>query len=301
MSDIITQLKNRIENFRAQTKMESVGTVLQIGDGIAKVTGLLEAKSSEMLEFPGGVIGVALNLEQDSIGAVLLGGEEGIKAGDKVKTTGKILSVPVGEALVGRVVNPLGEPLDNKGPIKTDKSYPVEKIAPGVIERKSVHEPLQTGIKAIDAMIPIGRGQRELIIGDRQTGKTAIAIDTIINQKGQDMVCIYVAIGQKNSSVAQVIKTLEEFDTVVLMKVGAKLDKIIRLLKKMRLIQRSVLISRLGQENETVVKDMSTLTDKKSGYLSVIIVKCKNRNLRWVKKQKSILLAQDPATPSFLR
>src|SRR3990167_6324425 len=214
MSDIITQLKNRIENFRAQTKMESVGTVLQIGDGIAKVTGLLEAKSSEMLEFPGGVIGVALNLEQDSIGAVLLGGEEGIKAGDKVKTTGKILSVPVGEALVGRVVNPLGEPLDNKGPIKTDKSYPVEKIAPGVIERKSVHEPLQTGIKAIDAMIPIGLGQRELIIGDRQTGKTAIAIDTIINQKGKDVICIYVAIGQKESKIARIVGDLQKHDAM---------------------------------------------------------------------------------------
>src|SRR3989344_3046516 len=212
MSDIITQLKNRIENFRAQTKMESVGTVLQIGDGIAKVTGLLEAKSSEMLEFPGGVIGVALNLEQDSIGAVLLGGEEGIKAGDKVKTTGKILSVPVGEALVGRVVNPLGEPLDNKGPIKTDKSYPVEKIAPGVIERKSVDQPLQTGIKAIDAMIPIGLGRRELIIGDRQTGKTAIAIDTIINQKSQPNrpICIYVAVGQKQSTVAAVVQKLQD-------------------------------------------------------------------------------------------
>lgn len=213
-NEILRQLKSRIESFRTEAKMESVGTVLTVGDGIAKVTGLSNVKSSEMLEFPGGVIGVALNLEQDSIGAVLLGEDSGIKEGDKVKSTGRILSVPVGEALVGRVVNPLGEPLDNKGPIKTDKFYPVEKIAPGVMERKSVHEPLQTGIKAIDAMIPIGRGQRELIIGDRQTGKTAIAIDTIINQKGQDVICIYVAIGQKESKIARIVSELQKHDAM---------------------------------------------------------------------------------------
>jgi F-type H+/Na+-transporting ATPase subunit alpha len=166
------------------------------------------------LEFPGGVIGVALNLEQDSIGAVLLGEETHIKQGDKVASTGKVLSVPVGENLIGRVVNPLGQPLDNKGEIKTDKFYPVEKIAPGVIERQSVTEPLQTGVKAIDAMIPIGKGQRELIIGDRQTGKTAIAIDTIINQKGKDVICIYVAIGQKESKIARIVAELQKHDAM---------------------------------------------------------------------------------------
>ncbi len=213
-NDIITQLKNRIENFKTEAKMESVGTVITVGDGIAKVSGLSGAKAAEMLEFPGGTIGVVLNLEQDSIGVILLGSDQGIKAGDKVKSTGRILSVPVGEALVGRVVNPLGEPLDNKGAIKTDKTYPVERIAPGVMERKSVHEPLQTGIKAIDAMIPIGKGQRELIIGDRQTGKTAIAIDTIINQKGKDVICIYVAIGQKESKVARIVTELAKHDAL---------------------------------------------------------------------------------------
>jgi len=212
--DILTQLKSRIESFKATAKLESVGTVLEVGDGIAKVSGLGNVKASEMLEFPGGIIGVALNLEQDSIGAVLLGTEEGIKAGDKVKGTGRILSVPVGEGLIGRVVNPLGEPLDNKGPIKTEKFYPVEKIAPRVIERQRVSEPLQTGIKAIDSMIPIGKGQRELIIGDRQTGKTAVALDTIINQKGKDVTCIYVAIGQKESKVARIVAELSKFDAL---------------------------------------------------------------------------------------
>ncbi len=214
MADIVQQLKNRIEKFEAGAKLETVGTVLQVGDRIAKVAGLSNVKASEMLEFPGGVIGVALNLEQDSIGVILLGDDAGIKQGDKVKSTGKILSVPVGEGLIGRVVNPLGEPLDNKGAIKSEKFYPVEKIAPGVIERESVKEPLQTGIKAIDTMIPIGKGQRELIIGDRQTGKTAIAIDTIINQKGKDVICIYVAIGQKESKVARILGELQKHDAL---------------------------------------------------------------------------------------
>ena len=213
-NDILTQLKSKIENFKAEAKMESVGTVMTVGDGIAKVSGLSGAKAAEMLEFPGGTIGVVLNLEQDSIGVVLLGSDAEIKAGDKVKSTGRILSVPVGEALVGRVVNPLGQPIDNKGDIKTDKTYPVERIAPGVMERKSVHEPLQTGVKAIDAMIPIGKGQRELIIGDRQTGKTAIAIDTIINQKGKDVICIYIAIGQKESKVARIVTELQKHDAL---------------------------------------------------------------------------------------
>ena len=213
-SNIITQLRAKIEKFETKAKVETVGQVLSVGDGIAKISGLSSVQASEMLEFPGGTFGVALNLEQDSIGAILLGEYEHIKEGDTVKPTGRILSVPVGNELVGRVVNPLGQPLDNKGPIKTSKSYPVEKIAPGVIERQSVVEPLQTGIKAIDAMIPIGKGQRELIIGDRQTGKTAIAIDTIINQKGKDVTCIYVAIGQKESKVARIQAELEKHDAM---------------------------------------------------------------------------------------
>src|SRR3989344_6251521 len=178
MTDVISALKQKIENFKQQVKGEKVGTVISIGDGTAKVAGLMDVMASEMLRFPGDTMGVALNLEQDAIGVILLGEYEHIKEGDKVYGTGKILSVPVGNALVSRVVNPLGLPIDGKGPVKNDKTYPVEKIAPGVIERQSVREPLQTGVKAIDALIPIGRGQRELIIGDRQTGKTAIAIDT---------------------------------------------------------------------------------------------------------------------------
>jgi F-type H+-transporting ATPase subunit alpha len=195
--------------------------VVEIGDGVARITGLSDAMASEMLEFSNGQIGVALNLEEDRVGAMVLGDYTGIKEGDMVKSTGKILSVPVGENFIGRVINPLGKPLDGKGEIKSEKTYPIEKIAPGVITRQKVHQPVQTGIKAIDAMIPVGRGQRELIIGDRQTGKTAIAIDTIINQKGQDMICIYVAIGQKESKVARIVAELEkngamEYTTIVL-------------------------------------------------------------------------------------
>lgn len=212
--NIIAALKSRIENFETTTKAETVGTVLHVGDGIAKIAGLSNALASEMLEFEGGVFGVALNLEQDSVGAVLLGEYSHIKQGDIVKSTGKILSVPVGDGLVGRVVNPLGEPIDDKGPIKADKYYPVEKIAPGVIARQSVNQPLQTGIKAIDALIPIGKGQRELIIGDRQTGKTAVAIDTIINQKGKNVICIYVAIGQKESKIARIMGDLSKHDAL---------------------------------------------------------------------------------------
>lgn len=207
---IIEQLKKQIADFKTETKTEKVGKVIEIGDGVARISGLSDVMASEMVEFKDGTYGVALNLEEDRIGAMVLGECREIKEGDEVKSTGKILSVPVGEALVGRVVDPLGNPLDGKGEIKTDKFYPIEKIAPGVIARKSVNQPVQTGIKAIDAMIPIGRGQRELIIGDRQTGKTAIAIDTIINQKGQDMICIYVAVGQKESKIARIVKELEE-------------------------------------------------------------------------------------------
>jgi F-type H+-transporting ATPase subunit alpha len=210
-SDEITSIiKSAIETFDTGVETRSVGTVVMVGDGIAQVYGLADALASELLEFPGGVMGMALNLEEETVGAVILGDATAIKEGDTVKTTGRVVEVPVGQALLGRVVNPLGQPLDDKGPIAATKSRPVERIAPGVIVRKSVDTPVQTGIKAIDALIPIGRGQRELIIGDRQTGKTAIAIDTIINQKGKGLVCIYVAIGQKLSTVAKTVAILEQ-------------------------------------------------------------------------------------------
>ena len=221
---VIEQLKSRIEKFESPARVENVGTVLSIGDGTAVISGLSNARASEMLEFPGGTLGVALNLTEDTVGAVLLGEYSHIKEGDEVKSTGKILSVPVGDELVGRVVNPLGQPLDNKGPISSDTYYPVEKIAPGVMPRESVNQPLQTGIKAIDAMIPIGRGQRELIIGDRQTGKTAVALDTIINQKGKNVICIYVAIGQKESKIARIVSVLEKhgaMDHTIIVVAGA--------------------------------------------------------------------------------
>jgi F-type H+-transporting ATPase subunit alpha len=208
--EITEILKGQIKDFDGAMQAAEVGTVLQVGDGIAKVYGLDGAMAGEMVEFPGGLYGIALNLEEDNVGVVLMGGDVGIKEGDAVKRTGRIAEVPVGEELVGRVVDAIGTPLDGKGPIKTTATRRIEVTAPGVVTRQSVREPLQTGLKAIDAMIPIGRGQRELIIGDRQTGKTAIAVDTIINQKGQNVFCIYVAIGQKRSTVARVVKTLEE-------------------------------------------------------------------------------------------
>jgi F-type H+-transporting ATPase subunit alpha len=211
-SDEITSIiKNEISGFDATADVSGVGTIVEVGDGIAQVYGLSGAVASELLEFPGGVMGMAFNLEEETVGALILGDYTGLKEGDQVKTTGRIVEVPVGDALIGRVVNPLGQPLDGKGPIETTKTRPVERIAPGVIVRQPVDTPLQTGIKAIDSMIPIGRGQRELIIGDRQTGKTAIATDTIINQSAGDVICIYVAIGQKQSTVAQVVAQLEEF------------------------------------------------------------------------------------------
>ena len=209
--EISSILKEEIQNFDQTVETSEIGTVIEVGDGIARVHGLQNAMVNELLEFPGGVKGMAQNLEEDNIGCILLGEFEHIKDGDPVKRTGRIIEVPVGEALIGRVVNAIGEPIDGKGPIETTKSRPVENVAPGVITREAVHEPLQTGLKAIDALVPIGRGQRELIIGDRQTGKTAIAIDTTINQKGQDVICIYVAIGQKASTVANVVGTLEEY------------------------------------------------------------------------------------------
>src|SRR5664280_335857 len=207
--EIISIIKANIDNFDASAETRNVGTVVEVGDGIATIYGLEGALASELLEFPGGVMGMALNLAEETVGAVILGDATAIKEGDVVKTTGRIVEVPVGAALLGRVVDPLGDPLDDKGPIETTKVRPAERIAPGVIARKGVDTPVQTGIKAIDALIPIGRGQRELIIGDRQTGKTAIAIDTIINQKGQGLVCIYVAIGQKLSTVASTVAILE--------------------------------------------------------------------------------------------
>ncbi|MDH4096853.1 MAG: F0F1 ATP synthase subunit alpha [Nitrospira sp.] len=210
-ADEISQIiKEKIRDFDKQVDVRETGSVIQVGDGIAKVYGLDGAMAGEMLEFPGGLYGIALNLEEDNVGAVLMGDSVGVKEGDPVKRTGRIAEIPVGEALIGRVVNAIGQPIDGKGAIKSTLSSRIEMVAPGVNTRQSVREPLQTGIKAIDAMIPIGRGQRELIIGDRQTGKTAIAVDTIINQKGLNVFCIYVAIGQKRSTVARVVKTLEE-------------------------------------------------------------------------------------------
>ena len=209
--EISSVIKEQIKQYSTKLETSDIGTVIQVADGIARIHGLEKAMQGELLEFPGEVYGMVLNLEEDNVGAVLLGDRKNINEGDIVKTTGRVVEVPVGDQLTGRVVNSLGQPIDNKCPIETDKYRPIERVASGVISRKSVDTPIQTGIKAIDAMVPIGRGQRELIIGDRQTGKTAIAIDTIINQKGQGVHCIYVAIGQKASTVANIVKTLEEF------------------------------------------------------------------------------------------
>ena len=208
--EITSIIKKEIQRYENQIKTSDSGTIIQIGDGIARVYGLDDCMQGELLEFPNNVYGMALNLEQDNVGCVLLGSEEGIKEGDIVKRTNKIVEVPVGEGILGRVVNPLGEEIDGKGPINYSGTRPIEVTAPSIIDRSSVNEPLQTGIKAIDSMVPIGKGQRELIIGDRQTGKTAIAVDTILNQKGKDVICIYVAIGQKQSTVAHIVNTLEE-------------------------------------------------------------------------------------------
>ena len=209
--EISSVIKEQIKRYAADMDVSDVGTVIQVADGIARVHGLENAMQGELLEFPNEVFGMVMNLEEDNVGAVLLGSAKNINEGDTVKTTGRVVEVPVGDAMIGRVVNALGQPIDGKGPVQTEKFRRVERVASGVITRKSVDTPLQTGIKAIDAMVPIGRGQRELIIGDRQTGKTAIAIDTIINQKGQNVKCVYVAIGQKASTVANIVKTLEEF------------------------------------------------------------------------------------------
>ncbi len=209
--EISSVIKEQIKKYAAKLETTDVGTVIQVADGVARIHGLEKAMQGELLEFPGEVYGMVMNLEEDNVGAVLLGDQKNISEGDTVKTTGRVVEVPVGDALTGRVVNALGQPIDGKGPVETDKSRPVERVAHGVIARQPVDTPVQTGIKAIDSMVPIGRGQRELIIGDRQTGKTAIAVDTIINQKGQNMHCIYVAIGQKASTVANIVKTLTEY------------------------------------------------------------------------------------------
>lgn len=209
-SEISDLIKSRIQNLQLSAQARNEGTVVSIADGICRIHGLADAMQGEMLEFPGNTYGLALNLERDSVGAVVLGDFEHISEGDTVKATGRILEVPVGPELLGRVVNALGQPIDGKGPIEAKLTDKIEKVAPGVIWRKSVSQPVQTGLKAVDTMIPIGRGQRELIIGDRQTGKTAVAVDTIINQKGQNMYCIYVAIGQKASTIANVVRKLEE-------------------------------------------------------------------------------------------
>jgi len=210
VEEISKIIRDQIGNFSVDVDVAEVGTVISVGDGIARLHGVERAMAGEMLEFPNGLYGIALNLEEESVGAVLLGRSTGVKEGDTVKRTGRIISVPVGEAMLGRVVNSLGQPIDGKGPIATTQSLPIERLAPGVVDRQPVKEPMQTGLKAIDGMVPIGRGQRELIIGDRQTGKTAVAVDAIINQKGLDVICIYNAIGQKQSTVAQVVRTLEE-------------------------------------------------------------------------------------------
>ncbi len=219
--EVSAVLEQELERYESRLKMESVGTVLQVGDGIARIWGLDDAMAGELILFPGEVTGIVLNLEEDNVGAALFGGTEDIKQGDTVRRTGRIASVPVGDAMVGRVINAIGQPVDGKGPIATDKTRLLETRAPGVVERQPVNKPVQTGLKAIDSMIPIGRGQRELIIGDRQTGKTALAIDTILNQKGGDLHCIYVAVGQKDFTVAKVVKVLEdhgamEYTTVVM-------------------------------------------------------------------------------------
>ena len=214
LEELSKVLRQKIEGFEGTVDVNEIGTVVSVGDGIARIHGLEKVMAGELLDLPHEVRGIALNLEEGSVGAVLMGEAALIKEGDEVRRTGRIAEVPVGRALVGRVVDPLGNPVDGKGPIETESFAPVERLAPGVVDRQPVKEPLQTGIKAIDAMIPIGRGQRELIIGDRQTGKTAIAIDTIINQRETDVVCIYVAIGQKKSTIAQVVKTLHDYDAM---------------------------------------------------------------------------------------
>jgi F-type H+-transporting ATPase subunit alpha len=291
-SDEITSIiKSSIDSFDAATETRSVGTVVEVGDGIAQIYGLDGALASEMLEFPDGVMGMALNLEEETVGAVILGDARAIKEGDTVKTTGRVVEIPVGQALLGRVVDPLGRPLDDKGPIAATKTRPVERIAPGVIVRKSVDTPVQTGIKAIDALIPIGRGQRELIIGDRQTGKTAIAIDTIINQKGKGLVCIYVAIGQKLSTVAQTVAVLENNGAMghtIVVVAGAEDPAPLQYLAPYAgvAIGEEVMENGVEVEGEGLVKDALCVYDDLSKHA-------------WAYREMSLLLRRPPGREAY--
>jgi F-type H+-transporting ATPase subunit alpha len=288
--EIISIIKSAIEGFDEQSETRSVGTVVEVGDGIAQIYGLAGALSSEILEFPNGVRGMALNLEEETVGAVILGDATAIKEGDTVKTTGRVVEVPVGQALIGRVVDPLGRPLDDKGPIETKKTRPVERIAPGVIVRKGVDTPVQTGIKAIDALIPIGRGQRELIIGDRQTGKTAIAIDAIINQKGKGLVCIYVAIGQKLSTVANTVATLEKFGAMghtIVVVAGAEDAAPLQFLAPYAGVAMAEEVMEVGVEIEgQTVKDALCVYDDLSKHA-------------WAYREMSLLLRRPPGREAY--
>ena len=289
--EIISIIKSQIDNFDQAAETRSVGTVVEVGDGIAQIYGLEDSVSSEMLEFPGGVMGIALNLEEETVGAVILGNASEIKEGDTVKTTGRVVEVPVGQALLGRVVDPLGRPLDDKGPIATSKSRPVERIAPGVIVRQSVDTPVQTGIKAIDALIPIGRGQRELIIGDRQTGKTAIAIDAIINQKGKGLVCIYVAIGQKLSTVANIVAILEAHDALahtIVVVAGAEDPAPLQYLAPYAGVAMAEEVMEVGVEvaGQGLVKDALCVYDDLSKHA-------------WAYREMSLLLRRPPGREAY--
>src|SRR3954471_51711 len=289
--DITSIIKSAIDQFDAGIETRSVGTVVEVGDGIAQVYGLEGALASELLEFPGGVRGMALNLEEETVGAVILGDPSAIKEGDTVKTTGRVVEVPVGQALIGRVVDPLGRPLDDKGPIAATATRPVERIAPGVIVRKSVDTPVQTGIKAIDALIPIGRGQRELIIGDRQTGKTAIAIDAIINQKGKGLVCIYVAIGQKLSTVANTVAVLEAngaMDHTIVVVAGAEEPAPLQYLAPYAGVAmgEEVMENGVEVEGEGLVKDALCVYDDLSKHA-------------WAYREMSLLLRRPPGREAY--
>jgi F-type H+-transporting ATPase subunit alpha len=288
--EIISIIKSQIEGFDGQTETRSVGTVVEVGDGIAQIYGLDAALASELLEFPNGVMGMALNLEEETVGAVILGDASAIKEGDQVRTTGSVVEVPVGQALLGRVVDPLGNPLDGKGDIPRTKVRPVERIAPGVITRKSVDTPVQTGIKAVDALIPIGRGQRELIIGDRQTGKTAIALDTILNQKGGDLVCIYVAIGQKLSTVAQTVATLEKYGAMehtIIVVAGAQDPAPLQYLAPYSGVAMGEEVMEVGVEiNGRQIKDALCVYDDLSKHA-------------WAYREMSLLLRRPPGREAY--
>ena len=288
--EIVSIIKNTIENFDQGAESRSVGTVVEVGDGIAQIYGLSGALSSELIEFPGDVMGMALNLEEETVGAVILGDPTEIKEGDTVKTTGRVVEVPVGAALIGRVVDPLGRPLDDKGPIAAARTRPVERIAPGVIARQGVDTPVQTGIKAIDALIPIGRGQRELIIGDRQTGKTAIAIDTIINQKGKGLVCIYVAIGQKLSTVAKTVAVLEQHGAMahtIVVCAGAEFPAALQYLAPYAGCAMGEEIMEVGVEIDGVlVKDALCIYDDLSKHA-------------WAYREMSLLLRRPPGREAY--